>query len=260
MSKIIFVTFATHKERLFKNLIKSSTKNKIKLNIIGFNTKWSGWKNRARYILKYINRFKNNQLICCLDAFDSLILGNEEELYNKFIKYYKNYNIVFSNDTSENFFINNYKKKKFNTCKNNFISAGIFIGYNKYIKDFLIKFINSEYDDDQEYFTYLCNNNNNITIDLNNKLFYNIQYLESEFKIIDVNKKKRLSINNETPVIISAPGNVNINTLINKLGYTNYEYNYKYFINLIPNFLYLYKYEIIIIVVCIYIKFYSGID
>ena len=38
MSKIIFVTFATHKERLFKNLIKSSTKNKIKLNIIGFNT------------------------------------------------------------------------------------------------------------------------------------------------------------------------------------------------------------------------------
>jgi len=259
MSKIIFVTFATHKERLFNNLVKSCKKNKVKLNIIGFNKKWKGWKIRAKYILKYLERFMDYQIICCLDGFDSLFLGSEIELYNNFIKYYRNYNIIFSNDNSNNLFIKNFKNKKFNNCKNNFLSAGIFIGYNKFIKNMLSKYINSRYNDDQEYFTKLCNKDNKIGIDLPNYLFYNIQFFEENKYII--NNKKRLVVNKNTPVIISAPGNVNITDLVETLGYTYNEHNnLKYFLTHFPNIIYLYKYEILLIIICIYIKFYSGMD
>uniref|UniRef100_A0A6C0J8K0 PLOD1-3-like GT domain-containing protein n=1 Tax=viral metagenome TaxID=1070528 RepID=A0A6C0J8K0_9ZZZZ len=258
MSNIIFVTFATHKERLFNNLIKSCKKNKVKLNIIGFKKKWKGWKNRAKYILKYLDKFRDNQIICCLDAFDSLVLSNDKELYNKFIKYYKNYNIVFSNDNSNNILIKSFKNKKFSMCKNNFLSAGLFMGYNNSIKNILIDFINSRYEDDQKYFTKLCNNDDKIVIDLDNRLFYNIQFFESEYTITN---KNRVLINNNIPVIISAPGNVNIEKLVNKLGYTYNEHNnLKYILDYLPGVLYLYKYEISIIIICIYIKFYSGID
>ena len=214
MNKIIFLTYATHNERLFDKLIESSKKNNINLNILGYGKKWEGWKKRAEEILFFLNKYDNNQLICHIDGFDSIILGNELELYTKFNKYYKNKKIVFSSDNNNNLYINYYKMKKFSLCHDNFISAGLFIGYNYYVKQILNEFINSNYSDDQKFFTSLCNLNNDIGID-DNILFYNFQYLENNYKY----ENNRLIINNNKPVIISAPGNVNIVNMLKNFGY-----------------------------------------
>jgi hypothetical protein len=216
MNKIIFTTYATHNERLFDILVESSKRNNINLNILGYGEKWEGWKKRAEQILIFLNKYDDNQLICNIDGFDSIILGSELELYEKFNKYYKNKKIVFSSFNPSNIIVRYYTIKKFNLCRDNFLSAGLFIGYNYYIKKILTEFIKSDYSDDQKFFTSLCNLNEDIGID-NNILFYNFQYeiFKDNYKF----QNNRLIINNNNPVIISAPGNVNIVNLLKNFGY-----------------------------------------
>ena len=123
MNKIIFITYATHNERLFNILVESSKRNNINLNILGYGDKWKGWRNRANEILIFLNKYDDNQLICHIDGFDSIILGNELELYEKFNKYYKNKKIVFSLDNTSNLIAKYLKKQKFNMCHDNFLSS-----------------------------------------------------------------------------------------------------------------------------------------
>jgi hypothetical protein len=216
MNKIIFVSYATHSERLYDTLVESAKRNSINLNVLGYNTKWEGWKKRAETILNFLNKYDNNKLVCHIDGFDSIILGSEEELYKKFMKYYKNKKVVFSLDNSKHLHINYYKIKKYGMCNNNYISAGLFMGYNYYVKKILTEFINSDYSDDQKFFISLCRKDDYIGID-NNILFYNYQYFYDSYGL--KYKNNRVIVNNNKPVIISAPGNININSILENFNY-----------------------------------------
>jgi len=212
---IYFITYATHSERLYDILIESAKRNDINLHVIGMGDMWIGWKNRAQKILDHLKTLDRNMIICHIDGFDSVILGNEQEIYNKFITNYKNNKIVFSSDETNNIFIRYFKLKKFTLCRNNFISAGLYIGYNYYIQKLLQEFIDSRETDDQRFFSMLCDNNNDIGIDINNIIFYNYKYLENN----GYYKDNRLYVNNINPSIISAPGGVNITNILKNFGY-----------------------------------------
>ena len=225
MNKIYYLTYATHSERLFDILIDSAKKNNINLNVIGFGDKWIGWKYRAQQILNHIKKLDNNQIICHIDGFDSIILGSDDELYNTFINNFNDKKIVFSTDNTSNIIVKYYKLKKFTLCNNIFISAGMYIGYNYYIQKILKDFINSNDTDDQHFYSLLCNNDINIGYDKTNLLFYNYQFFENKNNYKYVNN--RIIIKNNKPTIISAPGNVNI---IDSLS--NFGYNYNNFKNI----------------------------
>ena len=249
---IYFITYATHSERLYDILIESAKRNNINLNVIGMGDVWVGWKNRAQKILDHLKTLDRNMIICHIDGFDSVILGNEQEIYNKFITNYKNNKIVFSSDNSNNIFIKYFKLKKFTLCRNNFISAGLYIGYNYYIQDLLQKFIDTNETDDQRFFSMLCENNNDIGIDINNIIFYNYKYLENNGEY----KNNRLYINNNTPSIISAPGGVNITKILNNFGYNYTKENsttIEYFVrNFTGTVKYFYVDIIIIIIILLF--------
>ncbi len=224
MNKIYYLTYATHSERLFHVLKDSAVNNNINLHIIGYGDKWKGWKKRSLQILNHIKKLDKNQIICHIDGFDSIILGSDDELYNKFIKIIGNKKIIFSVDKPYNSLSIFYKLKKFNLCNDIFISAGLYIGYNYYIQELLQKFINSNITDDQKYFSSLCDTNDEIGYDDNNIIFYNYQHFENKYKLNYNNE--RLILNNNKPVIISAPGNTKIYNILNKFGY-NYTENIK---------------------------------
>lgn len=253
MKSIYFITYATHSERLFDTLLESAKRNAIKLNVIGLGEKWINWKHRAKQILMHLNTINDNMLICHIDGFDSIILGNATELYNKYIEHYSDKKIVFSSDNADNIFVKYFKLKKFSVCRDNFISAGLYMGYNHYVKDLLQKFIDSSETDDQRYFTSLCIDDNNIGID-NNILFYNYQYFGKELNYYN----NRLIVNNMTPVIISAPGNTNIVKVVKHFGYVlneNYDMNtLGYYVKNSTGLCKFFKFEIIvflILLICI---------
>jgi hypothetical protein len=220
MNKIYYLTYATHSERLFDLLKESATNNKINLHIIGFGNKWKGWKDRAQQILNHIKTLDNNQIICHIDGFDSLILGNDDELYNKFINMIGNKKIIFSVDKPFNKIAKYYKLKKFALCHDVFISAGLYIGYNYYIQYLLQKFINSNDKDDQHFYSSLCDTHDDIGYDNDSIIFYNYQHFQNKNKFEYENN--RLIINNNKPLIISATGNTKINNIL-----INFGYNYK---------------------------------
>jgi len=224
MNKIYYLTYATHSERMFDLLKESAINNSINLNIIGFGDKWKGWKDRAQQILNHIKKLDKNQIICHIDGFDSLILGNDNELYNKFKNIIGNKKIIFSVDKPTNSLAKYYKLKKFTLCHDIFISAGLYIGYNYFIQELLQKFIASNVSDDQKFYSSLCSTNDEIGYDNDNILFYNYQYFQNKAKLIYENK--RLIIDNNKPVIISAPGNIKINNILINFGY-KYKENVK---------------------------------
>ncbi len=253
MNNIIFLTYATHNERLFNKLIESSKRNNINLNILGYGDIFEGMKGRAKSILKFLNTINNdNQLICHIDAFDSIILGNEQEMYTKFNTFYKDKKLVFSSDNDNNFFFTYFKYKKYGKCHNNFLSAGLYIGYNYYIKNLLEYFIKTDYISDQKSFIPICRIDDNIAVD-NNILFYNYQFFEKKYKY----ENNRLIIGDNMPVIISAPGNVNIVNILNNFGYDNDNIiNINHLVYTIRNIKYDYKYiwkEILFILLLIII-------
>ncbi len=257
MNKIYYLTYATHSERLFEILKNSAKDNEINLNVLGYGDKWFGWKDRAKNILKHLKTLDDNIIICHIDGFDSILLGSDDELYEKFINNFNDKKIVFSTDNSSNFFVNYYKKKKFTLCNNVFISAGLYIGYNYYIQELLHKFIISDESDDQHFFSSLCKNHKEIGYDTDNILFYNYQYFENENLYY---KDKRLIINNKKPVVISAPGNVDIVNILENFGY-NYDIFFKkinpldYLIkNAKDDYKYFWK-EIFFIIIFIYILY-----
>jgi hypothetical protein len=258
MNKIYYFTFATHSERMFDLLKESAINNNINLNIIGFGNKWKGWKDRAKHILNHIKNLDKNQIICHIDGFDSLILGDDDEMYNKFINIIDDKKMIFSVDKPYNFITEYYKLKKFSLCSDVFISAGLYIGYNYFIQELLEAFIKSKLTDDQRFYSSLCDTNDKIGYDINNIIFYNYQYFENKSSLIY--KNKRLIINNNKPVIISAPGNTKINNILINFGY-NYKETFKkndveYLVkNVKDDYKYFWR-EIIIIILFIIILYY----
>ncbi len=255
MNNIYYLTYATHSERMFDILKESAIRNSINLNIVGYGDKWINWKNRAKSILNHIKKLDNNKIICHIDGFDSIILTNDDEIYNKFINIIGNKKIIFSSDNASNFIVSDFKTRKFGTCHNNLISAGLYIGYNYYIQELLQSFINSNETDDQHYFTLLCETQNEIGYDLEYIIFYNYQAGENNINLKYNNN--RLIIKNNKPCIISAPGNINLHDIDKKFGYNyinkfNIIDDIKYIIKNGKGDVILYWKEIIIILIMIF--------
>lgn len=205
---IYLVTYATHTERYFEVLKKSND-----LIVLGYGEEWKGYGQKSRKVVDFCKSKNPDDIICFVDGFDSVILTSKEEILEKYKSYQKP--LVFSKDLSHNNILIKYLKDKFyNRCDQLHLNSGMYIGTASAI----IELWNDirDVDDDQTFATKMCNKNKNIAIDIENRLFYNY----SQFDSVTV-ENKRLYVKNETPCIISAPANGNINHILKKLNYTN---------------------------------------
>ena len=120
------VTVATHNDGYYNILKESCKRNKLNLVTLGFNQRWKGFTMRYELIKEYLKHIKDNEIILIVDAFDVIILQNEEEIIKKFKKFNKK--IVFS---VQNGLISKILFKK---CNQNVLNQGTYIGYVKYLK------------------------------------------------------------------------------------------------------------------------------
>ena len=93
--KLKVLTVATHDAGYFSALKLICEKNKIDLEILGWNKKWQGWNWRNSLIEDRVKELINqNYVLMIIDGFDVLILDTEKEIIKKF----KNFNcdIIFS--------------------------------------------------------------------------------------------------------------------------------------------------------------------
>ena len=120
---IYVLTFATHAEGNFNNMINNSYG--IKIKVLGWGKKWTGFKMKYIYVYNFIKNLKDNDIIIFLDGFDVYINGYLEDAIKIFKK--NNYKVLFSKEIPM-YKINYFKNKVFNPYNEKYIlNTGLYI-------------------------------------------------------------------------------------------------------------------------------------
>tara|TARA_B110000208_G_C11793636_1_gene438627 strand:+ start:338 stop:1021 length:684 start_codon:yes stop_codon:yes gene_type:complete len=195
MNNIEIITYATHAEGNFNELINN--KFNIPIKVLGWGKPWKGFIQKLKCIVEYLKKVDDNKLIFIIDGFDVIINKDLKTIYKRFLEFDSTIILSIHNN-------NNYLSKKvFDYCKYNLIAnAGLYCGYNKNLKNLLNFILVKDFsDDDQRNLNDACKYFKNIKLDNKKILFNNLSYLE---RILD---KKYDSC------FISTPGGITLSRL-----------------------------------------------
>lgn len=224
------VIYATHADGMYNTLLSLLKKFGYSVQILGWGDKWYGFHQRTIALYNYISQLPPDEIVICLDGFDTLVIDTPNYLIKKFQS--TGAKCLWSCEY-DNF---GYKKYIFGGLLN----GGMYMGYAGYLS-FIYKTIIDEYGsntlnlDDQKIINELYNKNVNnvqniIQLDINNLIFANISY-ENPINYLTNTGDCRINyvycknvdkiINRRTgiqPVFISGPGNINMKQFLNALG------------------------------------------
>ena len=245
MKKIYVVTIATDVKGYLNVLKESCDINGFKFIHLGYKEKWGGfiWKFYKFNCFLNSSNFNDDDIIVFVDGYDTICINNSEILLKKFLEY--DTNILISQNEDVNFLTNYINKNVFKDCKGLYLNTGMYMGYYKYLKELmniLNDFTNFEDTslDDQIELTRLCNSsnpfyNNNVKIDIHNKIFLNITSITGNFDIyinnvIIVENNKIYLKNGCDFVFISGPNNTSLVGVIDLYNFKSY-YSQRSFYN-----------------------------
>lgn len=234
------LTYSTHSENYFELL-----KTYPQLIILGYGKKWNGFKDKTDAVVSFCKKINDDDIVCFVDGFDSIILESSSEILKRFKELNKD--LIFSKDSiAYNLFFKYIQDRYFGLCKNKRVNSGLYIGKASSIID-IWKGMSSNMDD-QQFITKKCNHGTDVYIDNTCYIFYN----HSSKDKIRV-KDKKLYVNNNTfnTCIISAPGNHDINHILKELEYKNINLikkNKKRYLYLVKTYLCKFIPEIILLI------------
>src|SRR6056300_759456 len=159
------ITYATHSERMFPELINSG----YPIKVLGWGEKWENFLTKIRGVLSYVKTKHPDDIIVCVDAFDTIINRDPKEAE----KIFKSMDCGFlvSNDLYYNFLLGLRHKFNFGTCQGEYTAnMGLWMGYVKYIIPILEAVVSKKCGDDQINFNSVCSDYEFIKIDVENKV------------------------------------------------------------------------------------------
>jgi hypothetical protein len=233
MDKLHIITVATHDDGYYQALLQSAKNNNTNITTLGWGQKWKGFTMKTNLIIEYISSFDENDIVVVIDAYDVIMLDNEENIKKKFYSFNKP--ILLSRDGDpKNVFATWFQKRVFKTCSGHKINAGMYMGYVWAIKKLLDRLCKnknmpctSSETDDQMLLINVCNNKvfyeTHIAVDSNKLIFYNtygnsnLFSLFQDFEFVDSNNvidnKLYLEDTKTYPSFIHGPANTNLNSI-----------------------------------------------
>jgi hypothetical protein len=231
MSVLHIVTVATSSEYYFPYLIESCKRNGKELAVLGYGEKWKGFVWKFSLMLEYLKKLDKNDIVCFIDGYDVICTRNLNDLKDEFLKIKSNTNckIIVGHDkiikdTLFHYFNYITNINNFGLCNNISINTGTYIGYVDDLIDILEKIYNLDptYSaDDQKLLIKYCNiiNNNDIFIDIDNKIFLTLNKPFAEIdNLIEINNNE-IIYNNNKPFFLHGPGQTYLDNIIKLLGY-----------------------------------------
>lgn len=168
------VTYATHSQGMFEDLMNNS--QDVEIKVLGWGKKWTGYNDKLKECYNYINELPDDDIIVIIDGFDSKIIKPLDEIEKRFLE--MNCKVLFSIDPELSG--KNNTLKVFTSCKNNkIINAGLYMGYVKYLKPILNDALEMKCKDDQRNINILCKKYPYLTIDENEIIFSNKKNLNA---------------------------------------------------------------------------------
>lgn len=215
------VTVATHSERYLPVLDKMLEDKGMKLEKLGFGKKYIGHFMKDLEMIEFLKDKKDEDIVIFVDGFDSLILGDKEEIIKKFEKSGKKLLLSVENVRSS-FLLHSYNFQK---VLGKFVNTGLYIGYVGYMRDFLESMYSQDYNkkSNQKTWSKFINSKehsfdlSDFGVDIDSELFLNDSpTCSNKFKL----KNHRIELNNGVkPVFMQGNGCVDMNYIINDLGY-----------------------------------------
>lgn len=211
-----FVTVATHSERYFPTLESQINDKKNKLVKLGYGSKYQGHFMKDTLLLEYTKSLKEDEIVVFMDGFDTLFLGEPDELLEKFKKLNSKIVLSIENIGSLNFI----HKAVFSKYKGKFINTGLFMGYAGELTKFLSEMYSNEFDlhsNQKTWSTFLNTCKYDISLDLKSDIFLNHSFTtDNIFKL----KKNRIILDtNSKPVFIQGNGQSNMDYILKGTNY-----------------------------------------
>jgi len=165
---IDIVTYANKEFGTFRQLIDN--KFDVKVTVLGMGTKWNGYDDKSKGLLKYIETKNDNDIVVFVDGFDSLINRSPDDLSTLFASY--DCKVLMSNDVWSN---SMFGSQMFGTCHSGYTAnAGMYMGYVEYLKILLKETLTMSCSDDQVKMNRMCKIHSFIKVDSREVIFKNI--------------------------------------------------------------------------------------
>jgi hypothetical protein len=166
------VTYATHREGTLEKLVNNDFN--VHVEVLGMGKKWNGYTDKSIGVLEFCKTLDPDEVVVFVDGFDSIIHRSPDNVEREFKK--MKCGVLFSKVSPYNNPLFNYcMLMMFGTCKNRVIAnAGMYMGYAKYMIDFITKSLENSKGDDQRDINNTCGRVNYVCIDEKCKIFKNL--------------------------------------------------------------------------------------
>lgn len=217
------VTVATHSERYLPILDKQSQDKNTPLIKLGIGKKYTGHFMKDLEMIEYLKQpsVKDDDIITFVDGFDTLLLADKDEIIKKFKSFNCQLLLSIENVGGLSFI----HDAVFQKVKGKFINTGLYMGYAKYLKEFLENMYSEDFDKNSNQKTWSNyleskNNYNDIVLDINSDIFLNYSFTTTNWIKI---KDKRVILNNNKPCFIQGNGCEDLSKIIKNTGYKDFD-------------------------------------
>lgn len=224
MRKLHIITYATHDQGLYNELVNN--KYGVEIKVLGWGDKWKGFMEKFKVCNEYVRKLDDDDIVIFLDGFDTKV--NKEVNEEEIIKYIENseHKVIFSKNIDKHMM--GLEKVVFDYCIDNYIAnSGMYIGYARYLNEIFDDALCMKCKDDQVNINRLCKKYSYVGIDVENKLFENLNSVKK----------------NSNALFVQYPGTLSFKRYIRGIKeYLQFFYKYLMIINFII-IIYLLKYK-----------------
>jgi hypothetical protein len=232
------VAIATHSERYLPMLQESCRRYGAKLELLCWGEKWRGLGQKLTAMLDFLTPLPEDEVVCMLDAFDTVLLQPPEVLEHRFRKTGAKMVIAVDGEPP-NCIVRYFVKRVFPPIDGVYTNAGTYIGYAGHMRRLLKHVITSgeNTNNDQEMIAQFCRKHEGwLKIDVQSELFLTFytgsswsftneltgSLAASGIEVVEQDDKPALrTLKYETmPCVLHAPCDGNINVILEQLGYT----------------------------------------
>ena len=170
------ITYATHSDGSFEELVNN--KFGVEVTVLGMGDTWKGFISRTQAYRDYLDTLPDEEVVVFVDGFDSHILKPITNLQKVFEEF--DSDIIVSRDSDLG--MPYFRDKTFGKCKDGITAnAGMIMGYVSSLRYLFDAIVNDKSKDDQRNLNNVCKYFPKLSIDVDNKIFENINIKNADF-------------------------------------------------------------------------------
>lgn len=171
---------ATHWTPEFENCVSSLRFHGYTYKVLGWGETWKGWKWRTKIQLDFLQSLKSNSVVVMMDAYDTLAVKNESELYQSFHAF--NVPVLVSSEWwpfggNVGFLGTWWKNQLLKQSSYKYCNAGCIMGYSQSLVP-LYTHSNKYADDQVGLADYMNSTYNLIHLDSSSQIFQTVNWFD----------------------------------------------------------------------------------